>query len=137
MTGNAERASSPPRSSRPPLDRDGLLAALILAPGTYSRNKNFDLYRAEDLLGVQRRARTVRGLLRLMLRDEEKTIDVDARDDEFIVTVRVPALRLTRTTRLSPLEFELVEFLRARANGASPRSPARVDAALRRLSGLG
>ncbi len=131
----AERSSRP--SSRPPIDREGLLAALILAPGTYSRNQNFDLFRSTELMSVQRRARMVRSLLRLMLREGDKTIDVARRSEEFVVTVKVPSLGLTRTTRLSPLEFELVEFLRARASGEAPRSPERVDAALLRLSGFG
>lgn len=132
----AERGSSG-RSSRPPVDRDGLLAALVLAPGTYSRNKNFELYRSTELMGVQRRARMVRTLLRLMMREEDKTIEIERGVDEFVITVKVPALGLKRITRLSPLEFELVEFLRARASGEAPRSPPRVDAALLRLSGFG
>ena len=100
----AERGSSR-RSSRPPIDREGLLAALILAPATYSRNQNFDLFRSTELMSVQRRARMVRSLLRLMLREGEKTIEVVPRPEEFVVTVKVPALGLTRTTRLSPLDF--------------------------------
>ncbi len=88
-------------------------------------------------MSVQRRARMVRSLLRLMLREGEKTIEITSRAEEFVVAVKVPALGLTRTTRLSPLEFELVEFLRARALGEAPPSPARVDAALLRLSGFG
>ena len=118
------------------LDADGLLAALVLSPATYSRNQHFELYRSPNMRSVQRRARVVRGLVRLLLREEEKTVEFSPTEIEVVVRVHVPALGLRRTAHLTLLEFELVEFMRARALGERPPSPQRVDQALLRLSGF-
>lgn len=125
--------SAPPAG---PLDEDGLLAALVLAPGTYSRNQHFDLYQRHDLARIQRRARVVRSLVRMLVREEAKSVSKSPEGAWVVVRVEIPALGLRRTARLTPIEFDLVEFLHARAEGQRPPSPLRVDAALLRLSGL-
>ena len=49
-------------------DADAVLCALAIAPSTYSRNKNPDLYEDMGVRRAQRRARIVRGLVRQVLR---------------------------------------------------------------------
>jgi hypothetical protein len=126
-------ASAPPTG---PLDADGLLAALVLSPGTYSRNRHFELYQRHDIARVQRRARVVRSLVRMMLREEAKSVSKSPEGAWIVVRVEIPALGLRRTARLTPIEFDLVEFMLARAEGHRPPSPSSVDEALLRLSGL-
>jgi hypothetical protein len=131
------RSAPPAAPASGHLDEDGLLAALVLAPGTYSRNRHFDLYQRQDLARVQRRARVVRSLVRTLLRDEPKSVSKSPEGAWVVVRVEIPALGLRRTARLTPIEFDLVEFLHARAEGQRPPSPHRVDEALLRLAGLG
>jgi hypothetical protein len=119
-----------------PLDEDGLLAALVLSPGTYSRNRHFELYQRHDIARIQRRARVVRSLVRMILREEPKSVSKSPEAAWIVVRVEIPALGLRRTARLTPIELDLVEFLQARAEGDRPPSPTRVDEALLRLSGL-
>jgi hypothetical protein len=118
------------------LDEDGLLAALVLSPGTYSRNRHFELYERHDIARIQRRARVVRSLVRMLLREEVKSVSKSPEGAWIVVRVEIPALGLRRTARLSTLEFDLVEFMHARAEGQRPPSPPSVDEALVRLSGL-
>lgn len=56
------RASELPAVTTPNLD--GLLVALILAPGAYSRNKYFSLFQDEEAHRVRRRAQLIRSLVK-------------------------------------------------------------------------
>ena len=46
------------------VDLDALLAALILAPRTFSRNRFFTLFQNPEAAKIRRRAARVRGILR-------------------------------------------------------------------------
>ena len=50
------------------LDRDALLAALVLAPATYSRNRFFDLHADPEVRRIRRRASQIRGVVRHVTR---------------------------------------------------------------------
>ncbi len=125
------------------LDREALLAALVIAPGTYSRNRFFDLYKDPDLHRVRRRAAQLRGIVRHVTRADpaepgEILSVAPAGDDRVELTYAVPALGLRRTTLLEPIELSLVLFVMARAGcaGGPPpgdRDRARIEAALARL----
>jgi hypothetical protein len=118
-----------------PIDLEGLLCALVLVPGTYSRNRNFRMYQDPSTRAVLRRARLVRALVRELCRPDEKTIAVAPRDGGVTLTVEIPALQFKRQALLSPVEHDLVEYLLARSNGRRAEEAARrVELALARLA---
>lgn len=134
------RAPEPPTFAEP-LDRDGLLCALALAPSTYSRNRSFGLYEDRAVMALARRARVLRGLVRQLARpDAERSSE--RRGDYVELALSVPALNYRRVARLTALEHDLVLYLLSRAGpGVSAGADvgpaqARVEAALARLSGL-
>jgi hypothetical protein len=144
-TGRGEGASIP----RAPLaiDREALLAALVIAPATYSRNRFFALYQDADLYRVRRRASQIRSIVRHVTGGSpaypeslaERVRFSPAADDRVELTYSVPALGLRRTALLDPIELSLVRLAMARggqAGGLSPDDPdrTRVEAALARLA---
>ncbi|HTJ82102.1 MAG TPA: hypothetical protein VL400_10280 [Polyangiaceae bacterium] len=134
-------SSVPPAAVSLP-DEDGLFSALCLAPGTYSRNQFFDLYRHPGARRAQRRASLVRSLARQMARLARDGVPHQARisatDDGFVVELDVPDMGLRRRTVLSPIERDALDYLvaRARAAGAVGGPPERIEHALARLSRL-
>jgi hypothetical protein len=126
------------------IDREGLLAALVIAPATYSRNRFFELYKDPDLHRVRRRAAQIRSIVRHVTRaapsEPGQILGVaPAGDDRVELTYAVPALGLRRTALLDPIELSLVRFAMARAesmDGPPLDDPdrARVEAALARLA---
>ncbi len=117
------------------VDLDGLLCALVIAPSTLSRNRHFRLYQDPRARAVQRRSRIIRGLVRELLRPEEKTIEVARGDAAVDLLVEFPSLGFRRKASLSPLEHDLVEYLLARSRGGSAgEARVRVERALLRLS---
>jgi hypothetical protein len=131
---------SPSRS----IDREALLAALVLAPATYSRNRFFALYQDPDLYRVRRRASQLRSIVRHVTRADpaapgERVSFAPAAGDRVELTYAVPALGLRRTALLDPIELSLVRFAMARASSAAGLPPgdpdrARIEAALARLA---
>ncbi|MBL8741096.1 MAG: hypothetical protein JNK04_08385 [Myxococcales bacterium] len=118
-----------------PVDLDGLMCALVLVPGSYSRNRNFGMYQDAERRAVLRRSRLVRALVRELLRPEEKTISFEPREGGVTLALEIPAVQLRRRALLSPIEHDLVEYLLARSRGARAEEPARrVEQALARLS---
>ncbi|NUP06933.1 MAG: hypothetical protein HOW73_12845 [Polyangiaceae bacterium] len=146
----AKATDAPPESDlRPlgegvPLDEEGLLCALVIAPSTYSRNRFFRLYEHGAMRSVQRRAKLVRGLVRQLARSKDAERTVTPVDEGVEVRVVVPSLGYRRTTTLSRVEHDLVVYLLARldvrlteAEAEVLAARARVEGALFRLSGLG
>jgi hypothetical protein len=125
------------------LDREGLLAALVIAPGTYSRNRFFDLYKDPEIHRVRRRAAQLRSIVRHVTRaDPAESGEIlrvaPAGGDRVELIYSVPALGLRRTALLEPIELSLVLFAIARAGrpgGPPPGDPdrARIETALARL----
>jgi len=137
-------------------DLEALLVALVLVPGTYSRNRFFALYTDPDAARVRRRAQLLRSLIAEVTQKDPARrghiVAIDEREDGGAsFTYVVPSLNLRRTTTLSDLELSVVRFalsLRADAN-APPAAPdektfaplgeddpvrARIEDALRRLA---
>ena len=123
------------------VDREALLAALVIAPATYSRNRFFELYKDPEVFRVRRRASQLRSIVRHVTRaapgEEGEIVSVaDAGGDRVELTYTVRALGLRRTAVLSPIELSLVRFAMARALGGPPPGDpdrARVEAVLARL----
>jgi len=136
---------TPAARERPPaIDREALLAALVIAPATYSRNRFFDLYKDPDVYRIRRRASQLRSIVRHVTRVDpaqpgERVRFSPAAGDRVELTYAVPALGLRRTALLDPIELSLVRFAMARASraeGPPPGDPdrARIEAALARLA---
>jgi hypothetical protein len=120
------------------IDRDALLAALVLAPATYSRNRFFELYRDPTIARVRRRASLVRSVVRhLIASGDPPLLPALARGGRATVSFEVPAIKLRRTVMLDDLEIALVRVVSQKRLGA-PLDDAdphriRVDEAVRAL----
>ncbi len=130
---------------RAAIDHEALLAALVLAPATYSRNRFFDLYDDPAVRRVRRRASQIRSVVRHVTRasgaEPGEVVSLAAADgDRAELTYAVPALGLRRTVLLDPIELSLVRFAVARSGRAIEALPAdeadrvSVEAALARLA---
>jgi hypothetical protein len=120
-------------------DLDGLLCALVLAPGTYSRNRFFRMFEDAGARRARRRATHVRSVLR-SLRDRGRADDVlpetePGRVDDVEISFHVPTLGMRRTTRLSPIELALVRYaLKVGSDAARAHDKSTVEGALARLA---
>ena len=124
---------APPRLG--PRSADGLLAALTLAPATWSRNRFFDLYKDPGLQNVRRRAGLLRGVVRHLAHATVEGL-VEKQDGErWVLAYRVPDLGLSRTVVLSGFENAVLRVTLARAKGEPPADPWKtiVDRALTQL----
>jgi hypothetical protein len=126
------------------IDREALLAALVLAPATYSRNRFFELYRDPEVYRVRRRASQIRSIVRHVTRVSPAELGELVRfapspGDRVELTYAVPALGLKRTALLDPIEVALVRYALARARGdwragEDDADRTQVEAALARLA---
>jgi hypothetical protein len=122
-------------------DAEGLVAALVLAPATYSRNRFFELYRVHTMRRARGRAAKLRGLLRhvLLQRGFELTEVRDHEDGSRTLRYALPLVNARVTVHLTSFEVAVLAVAVARARGESPEpvALARVDSALLRLAPLG
>lgn len=118
-----------------PLAGEGLLAALTLAPATWSRNRFFDLYKDPNVQNVRRRAGLLRGIVRHLAHATVRGLVEREEGDRFVLAYQVPDLGLSRTVVLTPFENAVLRVTLARARGQAPVDPwkAMVDDALSRL----
>ncbi len=137
----------PPHELRPPalLDVEALTVAMAVAPGVYSRNRFFELFKGSHVRHARRRASLVRGIvqhLTMLQRGHPSDVELPTFDrlkGGVRLRYRLPALHLERRVELSELETSCVLHLAERA-GLRGLSPTRADreglcAALRRLKG--
>jgi hypothetical protein len=120
------------------VDDEGLLAALVMVPGAYARNRFYSLFRIPRYRRVRRRAAQLRGLVRhLAGRDATTVIDGRERHEDGSETIRyhVDELSLTATVMLDAFESALVDVALATMQSVPrPVDAARlVDAALAKL----
>lgn len=145
-SAEASPSSSAPSSRNGPSwtpDLDGLLCALVLAPGTYSRNRFFRMFEDTGARRIRRRATHVRSVLR-SLRERGAPGEVlppprestpAPSDAEIEISFVVPSLGLKRTTRLSPIEAALVRYaLKVGDEAGRAIDKAIVEGALARLA---
>jgi hypothetical protein len=126
---------------RPALDHEALLAALVLAPATYSRNRFFDMYRDQEVRRVRRRAIQLRSVIEHLVRPNIfSRQDPPSANGLVRLFYEVPAVGLRRTIALAPLELSLLHFAVARARNGGVSLPAdhpdrrRIESALSRLA---
>jgi len=143
MPSLARRDPSPPASGS--LDVDALTVAMAIAPGVYSRNRFFDLFKAPELRRARSRALLVRGIvqhLTMLQRDGEdiaSSVAFERHAGRVGVRYTVPSLHFERRTEISELEASCVFFLAERASlpGLAPTAAERdgLHRALLRLAG--
>lgn len=129
-----------PEPARTDVDLDALLAALILAPRTFARNRFFWLFERPEAVKVRRRAARVRGILRQLAGTPSMQAEIVGErvlaDGQVLLRYRVPELGYTRTAALSALEAATLRYALHRA-GQSELSKAErllVEDALARLN---
>lgn len=124
---------------KPDVDLDALLAALILAPRTFSRNRFFWLFERPEAAKVRRRAARVRGILRQLAGTPKPAAEIVGErvlaDGQVHLRYRVEDLGFTRTAALSSLEAATLRYALHRSGKSSLSSEERrtVEEALGRL----
>ena len=124
----------------PEVDLDALLAALILAPRTFARNRFFTLFQNPEAAKVRRRAARVRGILRQLTGTPKPAAEIVGErvlsDGQVHLRYRVEDLGYTRTAALSSLEAATLRYAMHRTGKAtlSHEERAAVENALSRLT---
>jgi hypothetical protein len=124
----------------PEVDLDALLAALILAPRTFARNRFFTLFQNPEAAKVRRRAARVRGILRQLTGTPKPAAEIVGErvlsDGQVHLRYRVEDLGYTRTAALSSLEAATLRYAMHRSGKAtlSHEERAAVENALSRLT---
>ncbi len=122
------------------VDLDALLAALILAPRTFSRNRFFWLFEKPEAARVRRRAARIRGMLRQLTGTPTPAAEIVGErvlaDGQVHLRYRVEDLGYTRTAALSSLEAATLRYAMHRAGRAklSHEERVAVEDALARLN---
>jgi hypothetical protein len=104
------------------VDRDALLAALVLAPSTFARNRFFALYTEPWARRTRSRAAQVRTVVRHFAAEAPRAVLrelLPLEDGAAIVRYAVPDLHFERTAIVDALELAVVRFALARR----PRAP--------------
>jgi hypothetical protein len=145
MLPYARQESSGSRSGPSSLDVESLTVAMAIAPGVYSRNRFFELFKAPEVRRARSRASVVRSIVQhlAMLHrdgaDVSASVSVERNAGRVGFRYRVPTLHFERRAELSELETSCVLYLAERASvpGLAPTSAERegLHGALRRLSG--
>lgn len=121
------------------VDLDALLAALILAPRTFSRNRFYWLFERPEAWRIRRRAARVRGILRQLTGTPKPAAEIVGErvlnDGQVHLRYRVEDLGYTRTAALSSLEAATLRYAMHRSGQAklSHEERAAVEGALARL----
>lgn len=121
------------------VDLDALLAALILAPRTFSRNRFYWLFEKPEAMRIRRRAARVRGILRQLTGTPKPAAEIVGErvlsDGQVHLRYRVEDLGYTRTAALSALEAATLRYAMHRSGQASlsHEERATVEGALARL----
>jgi hypothetical protein len=123
------------------VDRAALLCALVLAPGTYARNRFFKLFEEPDALRVRRRAARIRGMIRQLVGAGRTRAEIVGEqileDGQVLIRYRVGAMAFQRTVALSAMEAAVLRYALHRAGKGelSAEDRALVESALERLDG--
>ncbi len=121
------------------VDLDALLAALILAPRTFARNRFFTLFQNPEAAKIRRRAARIRGILRQLAGTPKPAAEIVGErvmtDGQVLLRYRVEELNYTRTAALSSLEAATLRYALHRSGIASLSHEERVavESALSRL----
>ena len=93
----------------PVVDLDALLVALVLVPGSYPRNKFFEMFKHPGAHEVRRRAALLRSLVTDLLSDATD-VEIERGDEQLTLSYRRPELGVRRTTVLHDTELALVKY---------------------------
>ena len=131
-------------------DPDALFVALVLAPGTFSRNKFFSLFQDSTLMKARRRAQMIRSLVKELTEPWphpgerpshtcpiiEEEIEIGG---ELQLTYRVEEFNYKRTVHLSPLEAATLRYSLHQSgnNPLSEQERELVESSLAKLDPLG
>jgi hypothetical protein len=121
------------------VDLDALLAALILAPRTFARNRFFTLFQNPEAAKIRRRASRIRGILRQLAGTPKPAAEIVGErvmtDGQVLLRYRVEELGYTRTAALSSLEAAALRYALHRSGIAalSHEERSAVESALSRL----
>ncbi len=126
-------------------DVDALTVAMAVAPGVYSRNRFFELFKAPELRRARSRASLVRGIVQHLSMLQKDGVEIasqvafERHAGRVGFRYSVPSLRFERHVELSDLEASCVLYLAERAGieGLAPTATERegLRAALLGLSG--
>ncbi len=122
------------------VDLDALLAALILAPRSFARNRFFWLFERPEAAKIRRRAARVRGILRQLAGTPKPAAEIVGErvlsDGQVHLRYRVEELGYTRTAALSALEASTLRYAlhRAGKSALSHEDRTAVEDALARLN---
>lgn len=121
-------------------DLEALFCALVLAPGTFPRNRFYALYEKPGARRARRRAGRLRSIVRQLLRTGENRAEITGEqeldDGRVLIRYRVERLGLKRTAALSPLEAAVLRYAlnRAQDRPIAPADRRVVETALERLA---
>jgi hypothetical protein len=127
------------------IDVDAITVAMAIAPGVYSRNRFFELFKHPEVRRARRRASLVRGIVQHLCvlhrtrADGAQAVTFEDHAGRVRLRYGVPQLCFERRVDLSALEASCVLHLAERA-GLLGLAPTGVDrdnlrGALRRLDG--
>ena len=127
------------------LDTESLTVAMAIAPGVYSRNRFFELFKAPEVRRARSRAALVRGIVQHLLMlakdgaDVARALVFERRAGRVGFRYSVPSMRFDRRTELSELEASCLLYLAERSGIAglapTPQGKEELRTALLRLSG--
>ena len=100
-------------------DPEALLVALVLVPGSYPRNRFFEMFRLPAARRARRRAANLRAMLD-DLRNGATDVSVMRWGEGFELRYAMPEFAAVRRTRLDALELTLLAAI-LRRGGAEPR----------------
>src|SRR6187551_791452 len=143
-----ERAVSKPTQHEENFpDADALMVALILAPGTFSRNRFFKLYQSESIWQARRRAQVVRSLIKELTdpwptagqlpSHPQAVVEQEVMiEGELHLQFSVPDLGYRRSVRLSAVEAAALRYCLDRAGKlqASEQDKRAVELCLSKLA---
>ncbi len=125
-------------------DVEALSIAMAIAPGVYSRNRFFDLFKSPDVRRARSRALLVRGIVHHLstlrgVDDIARTVVFERKAGRVACRYEVPSLRFARQTELTELESSCLRYLAEKAGlpgfRATGEEKEQLRAALVRLSG--
>lgn len=96
------------------IDLDALLAALVLVPNSYPRNRFFGLYRWPEARRVRRRAARLRSIIHDLSGTVEAVTFAADGDESGTMSYRMVDLAATRSVALDRREAALMKFAVAR-----------------------
>ena len=104
--------------AEPGPDAEAILVALVLVPGSFSRNKFFELFKHAKMKRARDRAALLRAVIRELSSRSAPVVERLVSDCGVELRYEIPTLRYKRIVRLSLLEEAVVNVAVAKGKGA-------------------